>query len=148
MEGLSLHIEKRRSASDCELRVNSASRERITVTSNSELTFQDCLPEDLQVTATRVIGKSIFQALKISLDSFPYLSILVLYVSIEIPFFFFSVNFGGTDPLIAVANRKKISPVSDLIYLLSCQSVGNSRTAQRLQSVCRCLCCLPASPPL
>uniref|UniRef100_A0A671W3X9 CUB domain containing protein 1a n=1 Tax=Sparus aurata TaxID=8175 RepID=A0A671W3X9_SPAAU len=55
MEGLSLHIEKRRSASDCELRVNSASRERITVTSNSELTFQDCLPEDLQVTATRVI---------------------------------------------------------------------------------------------
>ncbi|XP_036931638.1 CUB domain-containing protein 1a [Acanthopagrus latus] len=55
MEGLSLHIEKQRSASDCQMRVNSALRETITVTSNSELTFQHCLPEDVQVTATRVI---------------------------------------------------------------------------------------------
>ncbi|XP_073341813.1 CUB domain-containing protein 1a [Pagrus major] len=55
LEGLSLHIEKRRSNSDCEMRINSVSREKITVTSNSELTFQDCLPEDVQVTAMRVI---------------------------------------------------------------------------------------------
>lgn len=58
MEGLALHVEKLRSASDCEMKLNSAKKEKITITSNSELSFQDCLPEDVQVTATRVIGKS------------------------------------------------------------------------------------------
>ncbi|XP_070767948.1 CUB domain-containing protein 1-like [Enoplosus armatus] len=55
MEGLSLHIQKLRPASDCEMKMNSVSKEKITVTSNSDLTFQDCLPEDIQVTAARVI---------------------------------------------------------------------------------------------
>nr|XP_046254399.1 CUB domain-containing protein 1a [Scatophagus argus] len=55
MEGLSLHIEKLRPASDCEMKVNSVLKEEITVTSNSELSFQDCLPEDIRVTATGVI---------------------------------------------------------------------------------------------
>ncbi|XP_041798665.1 CUB domain-containing protein 1-like [Chelmon rostratus] len=55
MEGLSLHIEKLTPASDCEMKINSVTKEKITVTSNSDLSFQDCLPEDVQVTATRVI---------------------------------------------------------------------------------------------
>uniref|UniRef100_A0A8C4DVH3 CUB domain containing protein 1a n=1 Tax=Dicentrarchus labrax TaxID=13489 RepID=A0A8C4DVH3_DICLA len=58
MEGLSLHIEKLRPASDCKMNINSEKpKERITVTSDSVLHFQGCLPEDVQVTATRVIGK-------------------------------------------------------------------------------------------
>lgn len=61
MEGLALHIEKLRPASDCEMKINSVLTETITVTSNSDLSFQDCLPEDVRVTALRVIGKSIFQ---------------------------------------------------------------------------------------
>lgn len=63
MEGLSLHVEKLRPASDCEMKVNSVPKEKITVTSKSDLTFQDCLPEDVQVTAMRVIGKSRFECL-------------------------------------------------------------------------------------
>ncbi|XP_070691473.1 CUB domain-containing protein 1a [Pempheris klunzingeri] len=55
MEGLSLHIEKMRAASDCEMKMNSVPKEKITVTSNSDLSFQDCHPEDVQVTAMRVI---------------------------------------------------------------------------------------------
>ncbi|XP_027143065.1 CUB domain-containing protein 1a [Larimichthys crocea] len=56
MEGLTLHIEKLRPASDCEMKINSVLTETITVTSNSDLSFQDCLPEDVRVTALRVIG--------------------------------------------------------------------------------------------
>ncbi|XP_054477696.1 CUB domain-containing protein 1-like [Anoplopoma fimbria] len=55
MEGLSLHIEKLRPASDCLMKINSVPKDKITATSRSELTFQDCTPEDVQVTATRVI---------------------------------------------------------------------------------------------
>ncbi|TKS81855.1 CUB domain-containing protein 1 [Collichthys lucidus] len=56
MDGLALHIEKLRPASDCEMKINSVLTETITVTSNSDLSFQDCLPEDVRVTAARVIG--------------------------------------------------------------------------------------------
>lgn len=55
IEGLSLHIEKLRPKSDCRMKMNSALKETITVTSKSMLTFQDCFPEDVKVTATRVI---------------------------------------------------------------------------------------------
>ncbi|KAI3360427.1 hypothetical protein L3Q82_002329 [Scortum barcoo] len=58
MEGLSLHFEKLRPASGCEMKMNSVLKEKITVTSVSELTFQGCLPEDIQITATRLIGCS------------------------------------------------------------------------------------------
>lgn len=58
MEGLSLHIEKLRPASDCKMKVNSVLKEEITLLTNSDLSFQDCLPEDVQVTATRVIACS------------------------------------------------------------------------------------------
>lgn len=60
MEGLSLHIKKLGPASDCEMKINSVLKEKITITSNSVLSFQDCLPDDVQVTAMGVIGKSRF----------------------------------------------------------------------------------------
>lgn len=59
--GLSLHVEKVGPASNCEMKINSVTKENITVTSHSELSFQDCPPEDVQVTAMRVIGKSTFE---------------------------------------------------------------------------------------
>ncbi|XP_041648618.1 CUB domain-containing protein 1a [Cheilinus undulatus] len=55
LEGLSLHIEKLRPTSDCKMKLKSVLKEKITVTSNSMLTFQDCLPEDVKVHATRTI---------------------------------------------------------------------------------------------
>ncbi|KAM6994540.1 CUB domain-containing protein 1-like [Tautogolabrus adspersus] len=55
MEGLSLHIEKLRPTSDCKMKFNSDLKEKITITSNSDLSFQGCLPEDVKVFATRVI---------------------------------------------------------------------------------------------
>lgn len=58
LEGASLHIKKMRPSSDCEMKINSVSKDEITVTPNSDLWFQDCFPEDVQVTATRAIGKS------------------------------------------------------------------------------------------
>ncbi|GLD56485.1 CUB domain-containing protein 1-like protein [Lates japonicus] len=58
VDGLSLYIEKLRPDSDCEMKINSVMMEKITVTANSDLSFQDCLPEDLQVTAMKVIGCS------------------------------------------------------------------------------------------
>lgn len=55
--GLSLQIEKLRSASGCEMKQMSTTKDNITVLPNSDtqLSFQDCLPEDVQVTALRVI---------------------------------------------------------------------------------------------
>ncbi|CAK6967556.1 CUB domain-containing protein 1-like [Scomber scombrus] len=55
--GLSLHIEKLRPASDCEMKMNSVVKERITVPSDSvtQLSFQDCFSEDLHITTMRVI---------------------------------------------------------------------------------------------
>lgn len=58
LEGLSLHIDRVRPASDCVMKINSATKEKITVASNSVLTFQDCLPDDVNVTATGVVGCS------------------------------------------------------------------------------------------
>ncbi|TNN76301.1 CUB domain-containing protein 1 [Liparis tanakae] len=55
MEGLTLHIERVRPASDCQMKMNSVPKEKITVTSKGDLTFQDCFPEDVHVTAMRVI---------------------------------------------------------------------------------------------
>lgn len=55
MEGLALHIEKMRPTSECEMKINSVLKEKITVTSKSDLTFQDCHPEDVRVTAMTVI---------------------------------------------------------------------------------------------
>ena len=54
---LSLYIEKLKLASKCKMTVKSSPKETITVTSKSELAFQDCLPEDVRISATRVIGK-------------------------------------------------------------------------------------------
>lgn len=58
MEGLSLLIERLRPASGCEMTVNAVSKEKITITGRSHLTFQDCVPEELLITARRVLGKS------------------------------------------------------------------------------------------
>ncbi|XP_033983545.1 CUB domain-containing protein 1-like [Trematomus bernacchii] len=61
MGGLSLHIKKLRPASVCKMKVNSVLKEKITVTSKSELTFQDCLPEEVQITATKTIECSVLK---------------------------------------------------------------------------------------
>ncbi|XP_068179934.1 CUB domain-containing protein 1a [Antennarius striatus] len=58
MDGLSLHIKKLRPASGCLMKINSVPKEVITVTADGVLSFQGCLPEDVQVTATRVIDCS------------------------------------------------------------------------------------------
>lgn len=58
MEGLSLHVEKLKSSSDCQMKVNSVQKDNIAVTSISDLSFQDCHAGDMRVTAMRVIGKS------------------------------------------------------------------------------------------
>ncbi|XP_053289217.1 CUB domain-containing protein 1 [Pleuronectes platessa] len=54
-EGLFLYIRKLRPTSACEMKINSVTKENITVTSNSLLLFQDCTPEDVEVTAMKVI---------------------------------------------------------------------------------------------
>nr|XP_057940532.1 CUB domain-containing protein 1a [Doryrhamphus excisus] len=55
---LSLHLERLRKASECEMKMNSVTMEKITVPSGSvtQLSFQDCLPDDVLVTASGVIG--------------------------------------------------------------------------------------------
>ncbi|CAJ1061538.1 CUB domain-containing protein 1a [Xyrichtys novacula] len=55
LEGLTLNIERLRLTSDCKMKINSVEKEKITIISNSDLTFQDCQPEDVRVFATRVI---------------------------------------------------------------------------------------------
>ncbi|XP_076016939.1 CUB domain-containing protein 1-like [Genypterus blacodes] len=57
---LSFYIEKLGTYDDCVMKVNSAIRPKISLPSGSvtELTFQDCLPEDVKVSATRVIACS------------------------------------------------------------------------------------------
>ncbi|XP_071757717.2 CUB domain-containing protein 1a isoform X1 [Centroberyx gerrardi] len=56
-KGLSLYIEKMRPGSDCEMKMNSATQGKIALPSDSvtQLSFQDCLPEDVQVIGRRVI---------------------------------------------------------------------------------------------
>ncbi|XP_051921709.1 CUB domain-containing protein 1a [Hippocampus zosterae] len=58
--GLSLHVERLKPASQCEMKMNSVIMEKITVPSGgvSQLSFQDCLPQDINVTASGVIGCS------------------------------------------------------------------------------------------
>ncbi|XP_061771845.1 CUB domain-containing protein 1-like [Nerophis ophidion] len=60
---LSLHLERLRSASECEMKMNSLTMENITVPSGSvtQLSFQDCLPQDVLVTAGGIIGCTQFQ---------------------------------------------------------------------------------------
>lgn len=53
----SLHVRKARSASHCEMKVNSVLKEEVTLTSKADLSFQDCLPEDVQITAETAIGR-------------------------------------------------------------------------------------------
>lgn len=53
---LSLHIDKLTRTSDCEMKMNSVKKDKIVVTSKGDLSFQDCLPEDVHVTASTVIG--------------------------------------------------------------------------------------------
>nr|XP_020464092.1 CUB domain-containing protein 1 [Monopterus albus] len=55
LESHSLQIENLRPAFGCEMKINSVKKEKITVTSNSYLSFQDCSSDDVQVTAVRVI---------------------------------------------------------------------------------------------
>ncbi|XP_056142899.1 CUB domain-containing protein 1-like [Lampris incognitus] len=56
-ERLSLYIEAR-PGSECEMKMNFNTKERITLPSKSitQLSFQDCSPEDVRVTARRIIA--------------------------------------------------------------------------------------------
>ncbi|XP_034031072.1 CUB domain-containing protein 1-like isoform X2 [Thalassophryne amazonica] len=60
LKGFLLYIKKLRPASDCEMKINSVTQEKITVPSDriTWLTFKDCFPEDVQVIARRVIACS------------------------------------------------------------------------------------------
>ena len=58
MQGLSLNLEKVRPDSECQMTMNSKAKEAILVPSYgvAQLSFQDCSPADVWVTASRVIG--------------------------------------------------------------------------------------------
>ncbi|XP_029360465.1 CUB domain-containing protein 1-like isoform X2 [Echeneis naucrates] len=56
VEDFAIYIEKLRPDSDCEMKMNSVTKEKIEVTSSSELSFLDCHSEDIRVTARRVIA--------------------------------------------------------------------------------------------
>lgn len=73
--GLSLHVERLKSASECEMKMNSVIMEKITVPSGgvSQLSFQDCLPQDINVTASGVIGKSAFDSRLLEFKAFFFL---------------------------------------------------------------------------
>lgn len=53
----SLRVKKTTPMSHCEMKVNSGLTEEVTLTSKADMSFQDCLPEDVQITATSTIGK-------------------------------------------------------------------------------------------
>ncbi|XP_028326742.1 CUB domain-containing protein 1-like [Gouania willdenowi] len=55
LSGVSLHIDKVRPTSDCRMKMNSVAKENITITSNSEVSFEDCLPDDVHITGTKLI---------------------------------------------------------------------------------------------
>ncbi|XP_020793054.2 CUB domain-containing protein 1a [Boleophthalmus pectinirostris] len=57
---LSLHIKKLKPLSDCIMRHQSVPREQLTLNpgTTTELRFEDCHPEDIQVTATKKLGCS------------------------------------------------------------------------------------------
>lgn len=58
---LSLKVEKVRPGSECQMREGSTTMETVVVTSNTlaQLSFQDCFPGDVLITASRVIGEYI-----------------------------------------------------------------------------------------
>ncbi|XP_057690948.1 CUB domain-containing protein 1-like [Corythoichthys intestinalis] len=58
IKGFSLHVERVKSASECEMKMNSVTVEKITVPSGtvSQLSFQDCLPLHINATTSGVIG--------------------------------------------------------------------------------------------
>lgn len=60
VKDFSLHINQVKLNSDCQMKMNSVTMRNITVTSTSELLFKNCYPEDIDVTAKRIIGKSRF----------------------------------------------------------------------------------------
>lgn len=64
VKDFSLYIEKLGTYDDCVMKMNSLSQQKISLPSGSitKLTFQDCLPEDVQVIATRVIGELRFES--------------------------------------------------------------------------------------
>lgn len=55
--GLSLYVKKTKPGSDCELKLNSVLQENLTAPPGtvSQLSFQDCRPQELVLTASRVI---------------------------------------------------------------------------------------------
>uniref|UniRef100_H2U5L0 CUB domain containing protein 1a n=1 Tax=Takifugu rubripes TaxID=31033 RepID=H2U5L0_TAKRU len=53
------------------LYVNSVLKEEVTLTSKADVSFQDCLPEDVQITAETTIGKPTFQRLAAVFSCFP-----------------------------------------------------------------------------
>lgn len=57
----SLRVKKMRPLSQCEMKVNSVVKEEVTLTSKADVSFQDCLPEDVQITAETTLGKPAFQ---------------------------------------------------------------------------------------
>lgn len=57
----SLRVRKTSPTSQCEMKVNSVLKEDITLTSKAYVSFQDCLPGDVQITAEATIGTSTFQ---------------------------------------------------------------------------------------
>lgn len=59
----SLRVKKMRPMSQCEMRVNSVLKEEVNLTSKADVSFQDCLPGDVQITAETTIGKPTFQRL-------------------------------------------------------------------------------------
>lgn len=58
----SLHVRKASRTSLCEMKVNSALKDELTLTSQADMSFQDCLPEDVLITAEATVGKSTFQS--------------------------------------------------------------------------------------
>lgn len=62
VKDFSLHINQVRLNSNCQMKMNSVTMRNITVASSSELFFKNCFPEDVEVTAKSVIGKSRFTA--------------------------------------------------------------------------------------
>ncbi|XP_039868873.1 CUB domain-containing protein 1a isoform X4 [Simochromis diagramma] len=57
-EGLSLNISTVTSTPDCVMKINSAKKDNITVTSSADLSFEDCFPGNMEVRATQVIDCS------------------------------------------------------------------------------------------
>uniref|UniRef100_I3JI87 CUB domain containing protein 1a n=1 Tax=Oreochromis niloticus TaxID=8128 RepID=I3JI87_ORENI len=57
-EGLSLNISTLTPTPDCVMKINSVKKDNITVTSSADLSFEDCFPDNMEVTATQLIDCS------------------------------------------------------------------------------------------